>query len=169
MIVIIIPFCRKKTFLRNSIFLVAFSIFWNIHVLRKTAPQTGIPFPGARARSEPFSSSRAHRECNFPDFAPKMEIIQCWLPNRKISKIPHFWSKNYIFAPMAPTLINVLASLAFWDQFSSSGDSGGGGISLFLCEDHFSRPKHNVAPSSLQVVRGVFILGSEKPEGFFCD
>ncbi len=39
--------------------------------LRKKVPQKGIPFPGARARSEPFSSSRAHGKCIFPDFTPK--------------------------------------------------------------------------------------------------
>ncbi len=35
------------------------------------ASKKGIPFPGARARSEHFSSSRAHRKCYFPDSGPK--------------------------------------------------------------------------------------------------
>ena len=47
----------------------------------------------------------------------KVERIPFWLPNRKIVKIPHFWSKNDIFAPMAPTLINVTVFLVFWDPF----------------------------------------------------
>ena len=62
--------------------------------LRKKAPQKGIPFLGARARSEPFSSSRAHGKCIFPDFAPKVEIIPFWLPNRKIIKIPQNASES---------------------------------------------------------------------------
>ncbi len=93
--------------------------------LRKRASEKGIPFPGARARSEPFSSSRAHGKCIFRILLQKVEMIPFWLPNRKIIKIPHFWSKNDISAPMAPTLINVTVFLVFWDPFSSFSDSWG--------------------------------------------
>ena len=116
---------KGNILLRNSIFLIVFSVFWKIHVFTKKASKKGIPFPGARARSEPFSSSRAHGKCIFRILLQKMEMNPFWLPNRKIIKIPHFWSKNDISAPMAPTLINVMVFLVFWDPFSSFSDLWG--------------------------------------------
>ncbi len=64
-------FLQKENAFAELYFPDSFCNFLENWCFTKKHLKKGIPFPGARARSEPFSSSRAHRKCYFPDFAPK--------------------------------------------------------------------------------------------------
>ncbi len=91
---IMISFCRKEILFAEFYFPDSFFAFSGKCMFLRKTYKKGMPFPGARARSEPFSSSRAHRKCIFRILLPKVEIIPFWLPNRKIIKSSHFWSKK---------------------------------------------------------------------------
>jgi hypothetical protein len=135
--------------------------------LRKKASEKGIPFPGARARSEPFSSSRAHRKCNLPDFAPKSGNNSISAPKSQNYQKSHFWSKNDISAPMAPTLINVMVFLVFWDPFSSFSDFGGK-FHHFSAKITFCAKKSQSRPRLLESCsRNLHFWTRKNLEGFF--
>ncbi len=47
----------------------------------------------------PFRRQEHMENVIFRILLQKVEIIPFWLPNRKIIKIPHFWSKKWHFRP----------------------------------------------------------------------
>ena len=136
--------------------------------LRKTAPQKGCISLGLEHDPSP-SRRQEHVETLFSRNWPnQMETIPFLAPKiRKLAKFRTLGAKNYIFAPMAPTLINVMVSLIFWDRFSS--------FSVFWAKFHYfgvkitfgakkpqSRPKR---PESCS--RDFHFWTREKLEGFF--
>ena len=78
---------------------IVFSFSWQIHVFTQKASKKGIPFPGARARSEHFSSSRAHRKCYFPDFAPKSRNNSILAPKSQNHKNVSLLEQKWHFRP----------------------------------------------------------------------
>ena len=96
---IIISFCRKKTFLAKSYFPDVFFQFSGKSMFDEKSSKKGIPFPGARARSEPFSSSRAHGKYNFPDFAPKSGNNSILAPKSRNNKFSSLLEQKWHFRP----------------------------------------------------------------------
>jgi hypothetical protein len=132
-----------------------------MHVFTEKRSKKAYLFLGLEHDPSPFRRQEHMENVIFRILLQKVEIIPFWLPNRKIIKIPHFWSKNDISAPMAPTLINVTVFLVFWDPFSSFSDLWGK-FHHFSAKSLFAQKKHKVAPSSLKVVDGIFIFGLGK-------
>ena len=136
---IMISFCRKEIFFAEFYFPDSFFQFsGKFMFLRKKSSKNAYLFLRLEHDPSPFCRQGHIGNVFFRILFQKVEIIPFWLPNRKIIKIPHFWSKNDISAPMAPTLINVTVSLVFWDSFSSFSDFGGK-IPQLKRKNHFLR------------------------------
>ena len=76
-------------------------------------------------------------------------------------------TENGIFAPMAPTLINVMVSLVFWDRFSSFSDSGRE-FHYFYVKITFRTQKPQSRPKLLESCsRNFHFWTRKKLEGFF--
>ena len=94
------------------------SKFLKIRLVTKKCTSKGMHFLGARARSEPFSPSRTPGKSLFAKLAQLNGNNSILGPKiGKLAKFLTLGAKNDIFAPMAPTLINVMVSLVFWDRF----------------------------------------------------
>ena len=123
MIFIMISFCRKEIysaefyFPHRFFYFLGISSFYEKKHLKKAYLSLGLEHDPS-----PFRRQEHMENVIFRILLHKVERNPFWLPKRKIIEISHFWSKNNIFAPMAPTLINVTVSLVFWDQFSSFSD-----------------------------------------------
>ncbi len=157
-----ISFCRKRIFFAKFYFPDSFSNFLaNLCFFEKRHLKKAYLFLGLEHDPSPFRRQEHMGNVSFRIWLQKVEIIPFWLPNREIIKIPNFWGKNDISAPMAPTLINVMVSLVFWDPFSSFSDLWGK-FHHFSAKITFCAKKHKVAPSSLKVVHGIFIFGLGK-------
>ena len=135
--------------------------------LRKKHLKKAYLFLGLEHDPSPFRRQEHIGNVIFRILLQKVEIIPFWLPNRKIIKISHFWSKNDISAPMAPTLINVMVFLVFWDTFSSFSDFGGKFLNL-SAKITFCAKKSQSRPKLLESCSWIFHFWTRKNlEGFF--
>ena len=125
-------------------------------------------FPVARARSGPFSSSRARGNSFFAKLTQLNGNDSISAP--KIGKWIKFLTlgaKIDIFAPMAPTPINVMVSLLFWDHFYSFSDFGAN-FHYFGVKITFRSKKPQSRPKRPESVSWNFHFRTRKKlEGFF--
>ena len=94
-------------------------------LLRKMAPQKGCISLGLEHDLSP-SRRQEHMDNSFFAKFTQLNGNNPILASKigKLVKFRTLGAKNDIFAPMAPTLINVTVSLAFWDRFYSFSDFG---------------------------------------------
>ncbi len=170
MIFIMISFCRKKKYFFAEFYFPdsICNVLVNSCFYEKKHLKKAYLFLGLEHDPSPFRRQEHMENIISRILLQKAEGMRFWLPNRKIIKIPHFWSKHNIFAPMAPTLINVTVFLVFWDPFSSFSDFGGKSHH-FSAKSLLAPKNHKVAPSSLKVVHGIVTFRLEKSRRLFCE
>ena len=166
---IIISFCGRDNIFCGIIFQIDFSIFWGIHIFTKKPPQKGIPFLRTRARSEPFSSTRALKNVILQILLPKVWKNHFWLQNRKIIKIPHFWSRNRYFSPHGANpykrngFLGLLGPIFLIFRFLVK-------IPPFWRKNHFWARKCKKLPHApWKLFAELSFLDSEKSRRLFCD